>query len=150
MSPKKKMEVCIMCVGDSYGRRDMVVGFDDMEAIKAVGRYFLARHREGFSPGDPWGWMPVCADDVPVVKRLGYPVEPLKGFENHRVFKKMKPITSDGPYDHDWEKRELVTNEDGTNTWHCIKCGDVYVQHGIFMDDRPDEGCHIKEGRNVI
>jgi hypothetical protein len=141
---RKKFEVCMLCCPGSKGWKKHA-DVDDLEQVKAIGRYWLGRYREGFRPGSPWGWFAVCADDAEMVKRQGYSVEALPGFEEHEFFapEVVVEIPRDGPYKHNWDKTELVTQDDGWNNWRCLKCDARYKQHNLHMSDRPDMGCHV-------
>ena len=138
----------MLCCRESKGHREFAdLDEDAFEQVKAIGRYWLNRHRSGFRPGDSWGWVAICADDVEMVQNLGYAPEPLPGYEDHELFRPPeaeKPIPTDGPYKHQWDKMQLVTQDDGTNDWQCRKCGAKYKQYGLDMRGRPDGGCHVR------
>ena len=122
---RRSMKHCALCENE------------EIEA-KVIGYYYLPKHKDGSMSGD----IPVCIDCAKMVEKVGFPVTPLKGFDNHEFFGKANSDIDiiGGRYKHAWRKVNLVTREDMTDLWRCEKCkGEKATRLG-----RPDfEGCHI-------
>jgi hypothetical protein len=110
------------------------------EGTEAVGRYLLLRESK-----DQYqtGWIAVCADCAETTEKY-FRIEYFSGKKTERLTDNKDPRLLAGPYEHDWQKQNLVTIEvDGKLVDHliCSKCG---AECYSFMKDlAPHEGCSV-------
>ena len=117
-------------------------GTTGIEGSGAVGRYYLQRDsKDQFQTG----WISVCeycAQDFKKYHRIEY----FNGTKTSRLTDNNDPRIHGGPYEHDWQKENLVTIEiDGKLVDHliCSKCrAECYY---CMKDFAPHEGCSVPD-----
>ena len=127
---------CMICNPDGNGSTGDV-------GTEAVGRYYLSRtNKDQFQSG----WISVCKDCAIQTEQY-YRIEYFDGNKTSRLTDNKDPRILSGPYQHNWQKENLVTIEvDGKLVDHliCSKCG---AECYYFMKDlAPHEGCSVPDG----
>jgi hypothetical protein len=126
---------CMIC--NPFGN-----GVKGNEGTEAVGRYYLPRESKNQYQT---GWISVCeycAQNFEKYHRIEY----FSGKKTSLLTDNKDPKLHNGPYEHNWNKENLVTMEvDGRMVDHiiCSKCG---AECYYFMEAMaPINGCSIPD-----
>jgi hypothetical protein len=117
-------------------------GSTGMEGTEAIGRYYLQRaSKNQFNSG----WIAVCSGCAEATEKY-FRIEYFNGAKTVRLTDNKDPRLFAGPYEHHWEKQNLVTMEiEGKAVDHliCSKCG-----AGCYFFMRaiaPHDGCKVPD-----
>jgi len=131
--PKHGRKFCLICNPEGNGS-------NGCEGTEAVGVYYLERtERNQFNSG----WIAVCTDCADMIEKY-FRVDYFSGETTKRLTDNKDPKILAGPYEHNWDKLNLITIEiEGKAVDHlkCSKCGAEYYHR--FMQEVPREGCSV-------
>lgn len=118
-------------------------GLTGSKGTEAIGKYYLLP-----GPGQAtYGWIPVCELCAEDMKNVGFKIKPVNGKDDHSFFLQEKQKAEEleklnsGIYKHKWNKDNLVTQEDMTDSWSCMKCG-LRIKRRMGTE-LGEEGCTI-------